>query len=108
IERLGLIVLAQDATAEAVLEDVLFDLLGGRSPLGLQLRIAPHPGQLRRTVEGDPAHELRGDVMLGLAARLPDPLVGLLPDPGGALRLRLADWPQSPRQALRAAGGAEG
>ena len=41
--------------------------------------------------------------MLGLAASLPDPLVGLLPDLGRALRLALDDRPQAPRQSLAAA-----
>ena len=38
--------------------------------------------------------------MLRLPARLPDPLVGLLPDLGGARGLGLHDRPQSPRQPL--------
>ena len=53
--------------------------------------------------------------MLRLPARLPDPLVGLLPDLGGARRLGLHDRPQAPRQPLaparvqedRIEGGAE-
>jgi hypothetical protein len=59
-------------------------------------------GQLRRAVERHPAHELRGDVVLGLAAGLPDHLIGLLPDRGGALGLGLDDRPQPPRQSLAA------
>ena len=42
--------------------------------------------------------------MLRVAARLPDALVGLAPDGGRALRLRLDDRPQPPRQALAATG----
>ncbi len=42
--------------------------------------------------------------MLGLAARLPDALVGLAPDLGRAFGLRLHDRPQPPRQPLAAAG----
>ena len=42
--------------------------------------------------------------MLGLAARLPDALVGLAPDVGRTFGLRLHDRPQPPRQALAAAG----
>ena len=38
--------------------------------------------------------------MLRLAARLPDALIGLAPDLGRALGLRLHDRPQPPRQAL--------
>ena len=41
--------------------------------------------------------------MLGGAARLPDALVGLLPDVCGALGLRLDDRPQAPGQSLAAA-----
>ena len=41
--------------------------------------------------------------MLRLAARLPDPLVGLAPDARRALRLRLDDRPQPPREPLAAA-----
>ena len=40
--------------------------------------------------------------MLGLAARLPDALVGLAPDRGRALGLRLHDRPQPARQPLAA------
>src|ERR1700729_1194499 len=42
--------------------------------------------------------------MLRLAARLPDPLVRLAPDRGRALRLRLDQRPEDPRQPLAAAG----
>ena len=42
--------------------------------------------------------------MLGLAAGLPDALVGFAPHLGGALGLRLDDRPQPPRQPLAAAG----
>ena len=41
--------------------------------------------------------------MLRLAARLPDSLVRLLPDLGRALRLRLDDRPEPPRQTLAVA-----
>ena len=40
--------------------------------------------------------------MLGLAAGLPDALIGALPDARGALGLRLDDRPQPPRQPLAA------
>ena len=55
-------------------------------------------------VQRHPAHQLRGDVVLRLAARLPDSLVGLLPDLDRALRLRLDDRPEPAREALAAAG----
>jgi hypothetical protein len=38
--------------------------------------------------------------VLGLATRLPDALVGVLPDIRGALRLRLDDRPQPARKPL--------
>ena len=41
--------------------------------------------------------------MLGLAARLPDPLIGIAPHLGGAVGLGLHDRPQPPRQPLTAA-----
>ena len=42
--------------------------------------------------------------MLGLATRLPDPLVRFAPGLHGALRLRLDDRPQPARESLAAAG----
>jgi hypothetical protein len=51
--------------------------------------VAADLGQLRRAVERDPAHQLRGDVVLRLAARLPYALVGLAPDVRRALG---CDW----------------
>ena len=79
------------------------DLLGGRAPGRRLLGIAAGLGQLGGPVEGDPAHQLRRDVVLRLAAGLPDALVGLPPDLRRALRLRLHDRPQPPGQALRVA-----
>ncbi len=79
------------------------DLLGGLPPFGLQLVIATQRRQLRGAVHRHPAHDLRGHVVLGLAARLPDPLVGLRPDAFGAVRLRFDHRPQPPWQALAAA-----
>jgi hypothetical protein len=95
-------VLAEDAVAGAVLEDVRLDLFGGGAPLGLQLRVAAYPRQLRGAIERHPAHQFGGDVVLRLPASLPDALVGMPPDVGGALRLRLNDRPQPPRQPLAA------
>ena len=68
------------------------------------LRVAADVGELGRAIHRDPAHQLRGDVLLGRAARLPDALVGLAPDLHRALRLALDDRPQAARQPLAAAG----
>ena len=106
VERIGLVVLAKHAVAGAVLEDVGPDLLGGRAPLLLQAGIASDLRQLGRAVERDPAHELRGDVLLRLPARLPDPLVRVAPDLRRALCLGLHDRPEAARQA-RAVPGVE-
>ena len=64
------------------------------------LGVAADLGELRGAVERDPAHELRRDVVLRRAARLPDALVGLAPDLRRALGLRLDDRPEPPRQPL--------
>src|SRR5262249_56271306 len=69
-------------------------------PLCLEIGVPADLRQLRGAVQRDPAHQLGGDIVLGLAARLPDPLVGLLPDAGRALGLGLNDRPQPPRQPL--------
>ena len=74
----------------------------GRGPGRAERRLAGDMGQLRRAIERHPAHELRRDVVLGVAARLPDPLVGLAPDRGRALGLRLHDRPQPARQPVAA------
>jgi hypothetical protein len=59
VERVGVVVLAQDASpVDAVLEDVVLDLVGDPAPrrdepvIGAQLR------ELRRAVHRDPAHGL--------------------------------------------------
>ena len=97
--------LAQDAAVvDAVLEDVRLDLVCRRAPCRRQVRVAADLRQLRRAVQRDPAHQLGGDVVLRLAARLPDPLVGVPPDTGRALRLGLDDRPEPAGQALAAAG----
>ena len=64
--------------------------------------VAAELRELRGPVERDPAHQLGRDVVLRLAARLPDPLVRLAPDRGRARRLRLDDRPQAPRQPVAA------
>ena len=105
VERVGVVVLAEDAAvADAACEDVLADRVGRLLPGRLELGIPADLRELRSPVERDPAHQLRGDVVLRLAARLPDPLVGLLPDPCRALRLRLDDRPEALREALASAG----
>src|SRR6185503_11346136 len=76
------------------------DLVGDRGPLLLRLAVAADLRELGRTVERDPAHQLRRDVVLRRAAGLPDPLVGVLPDAGRAPGLRLHDWPEAAREPL--------
>ena len=95
VERVGLVVLAEHAAVgHAVREDVLADLLSGRPPLGGELEFALERRQPGPTIRRHPAHQLRGHVLLGLAARLPDPLIGLLPDVERAPDLVLEDRPQ--------------
>ncbi len=90
------------ALVDSVLEDVGLDLRRGLGPAGGELVFAADLRQLGGAVERDPAHQLRGDVLLRLAARLPDALVGLAPHRLGALGLRLDERPQAPRQPLAA------
>ena len=104
VERVGVVVLPENAAAvDALGEDVLLDLVRDRGPFLLQVAVAADLGELGGAVEGDPAHQLRRDVLLRLPARLPDALVGLLPHADRAFRLRLDEWPEAPRQALAAA-----
>ena len=65
---------------------------------------AAERGQLGGAIERHPAHQLRRDVVLRLAPRLPDPLVGLPPHGGRALGLRLDERPEPAREALAAPG----
>ena len=59
------------------------DLLGGCFP-GREMALGVEQvGQPDRTVQGDPAHDLRVDEMAWLPADLPDAVVGLLPACGG-------------------------
>ena len=102
VERVRVVVLAQHAVAHAVFEDVRLDLVGGGAPGLLERRVAGDMRQLRGAVERDPAHQLRGHVVLRVAAGLPDALVGIPPDLCRALRLALDDRPQPPRHALAA------
>ena len=75
------------AVADAVRQDVGVDLLGRLSPLGLGRGVVADRGQLRGPIQGDPAHQLRRDVVLRFAAGLPDALVRLAP--GGCRALGL-------------------
>ena len=52
-------------------------------------------GEARAAVERDPAHQLRGDVVARLPARLPDPLVGLAPHAPGPRNLVGEHRPQA-------------
>src|SRR5438270_5861209 len=92
--------LAENPVLESMGEDVGVYLLGGGPPFGPQLWTVPDRRELGRSVHRHPAHELRGDVVLRLAASLPDPLIRLAPDLHRALGLSLDDRPQPPRQAL--------
>ena len=79
------------------------DLLGRRAPRRARSSGSPRiSASFGGAVERHPAHQLRRDVVLRLAARLPDPLVGLAPDARRALGLGLDDRPQPPRQPLAA------
>ena len=69
----------------------------------LELGVAAHVRKLRGAVHRHPAHQLRGHIVLRLAPRLPDPLVGLAPHLRRAFRLGLHDRPQSARQSFGAA-----
>ena len=104
IQGVGVVVLAEHAVLHAVLQDVGLYLLGGGAPGGSELRAAADLRQLGGAVHGDPAHELGRHVVLRRAAGLPDPLVGIAPDGGGALGLGLHDRPQAPGQPLAVAG----
>ena len=64
-----------------------------------QVGLAADRRQLGGAVHRDPAQDLRRHVVLRLAARLPDALVRLGPDPGGTLGLGLDDGPQPTRAA---------
>ena len=104
IEGVALIVLAQHAAlVHPALEDVRLDLGGGLRPGRGEVGVAADVRELRGAVERHPAHQLRRYVVPRLAARLPDALVGVLPDRRGALGLCLHERPQPPRDPLAAA-----
>ena len=101
VEGVGGVVLAQHAAvADAIGEDVVADLVGGRPPGVAKVVVTAELGKPRRSVERHPAHQLRRDVVLRLAASLPDALIGLRPHAGGA-------WSLAPgRSATGSAAGA--
>ena len=76
--------------------------------LSCSSRVAADLGELRGAIERDPAHQLRRDVVLRLAARLPDALVGLAPDLGRALGLRLRRSATAAAAAVRSSACAAG
>ena len=76
---------------------------GGLRPGRGKLGVAAYVRELRGAVERHPAHQLRRYVVPRLAARLPDALIGVLPDRRGALGLCLHERPEAPRDPLAAA-----
>ena len=79
VERVGVEVLAEDPVADPALEDLGVEFVGLALPLVGDLIEPDGAGQAHAAVDRDPDHQLRGDVVLGLSARLPDPLVGMRP-----------------------------
>ena len=95
VEGGGVVVLDEHAALiDAVGADVRVDLLGGRLPARGDGLVVADLGQPRAAVGGDPAHHLRGGEVLGIAAHLPDPTVGLAPALERLLHLALDDRPQ--------------
>ena len=93
------------AVADAVVLDVGADLVGDRRATSrARSSVAAELGQLGGAIERHPAHQLRRDVVLRRAACLPDALVGLPPDGGRALGLRLDERPEPAGEALAAPG----
>ena len=101
VERVGLVVLAEDASVgDAPLEDVLADLVGDLGPALEVVLVAGPVGEPAAAVQRDPAHQLGGDVVLGLSAGLPDSLVGLLPDVDRCFDLVAEGLPELMRQVV--------
>ena len=95
VELVGPVMLPEDApVADPVGEDVLADPLGLGAPAGGPLALAARLRQAGAAIDGDPAHQLRGDVVLRFVARLPDPLVRPLPDLDRRLDLLGGDLPE--------------
>src|SRR5262249_25347786 len=109
VERIRLVVLAQYAPVTyAVSEDILLDLVRRCAPCRRLIWLATDLCQPARAVEGNPAHQLGGHIVLRLATGLPDALVRVAPDAGGARSLRLDNRPEPARQTLVVAGGGGG
>ena len=105
IERNRVVVLDEHATLiDTPCEDLGAHLLGSALPALREIRLAAELCQTRTAVERDPAHQLRGDVVLRSAACLPDPLVGLAPDPPRRLDLVAKHRPQAIRDVVVALG----
>src|SRR5215468_94706 len=104
VECVRLVVLTQHAPlADAVSEDLLPDLVRRCAPCRRRVWVASDLCQLACAVQGDPAHQFGGHVVLRLAAGLPDALVWVTPDTDRTRRLRLDDRPEPARQTLVAA-----
>src|SRR5215472_10261670 len=83
VECVRLVVLAQHAPlADSVSEDLLPDLVRRCAPCRRRIWVASDLCQPARAVQGDPAHQFGGHVVLWLPAGLPDALVGVTPDTG--------------------------
>src|SRR5215469_18554891 len=83
-----------EALVEASLTDIPMNAVAQGSPIvhrPLELVVFR---ALDGTVEGDPAHDFREDVMLRLPAPLPDAVVRLTPDLGKMLEHRAAQGPR--------------
>ena len=80
VEAVGLVVLAEHAPlGDALVQDLGLDLVGaGLPPLGAFV-VAAFLGEVGAARGRDPAHHLGGGEVLGVAADLPDALVGLVP-----------------------------
>ena len=77
VECVRLVVLAQHASvADPVSHHIRMDLVRRCAPCRRYFWIASDLSQCARAVQGDPAHQLGGNVVLWLAASLPDALVG--------------------------------
>jgi hypothetical protein len=62
-------------------EDVGLDLISDGLPARREICVAADLGKFRRAVQGDPAHQLGGHIVLRLAASLLDALVGFADSP---------------------------
>ena len=71
--------LREDAVLAAVLDDVGLDLVGVGLPALRVLARFPEPREPGAAVARDPAHDLRADEVLVVAADLPDAAVGQPP-----------------------------